>query len=131
MQTLTHDLHLNAAPELVFAYLADLRNMPRWATNFCTGLQEANGVTRIQTPAGPLAFALAADPRTGVIDFIGGPSAAVVTRWHSRVIPAPEGGSIFLFTSIRQPGQALEEFQAQCEMLQHEFANIRAAFDGG
>jgi hypothetical protein len=130
MHSQTHELRLQAAPEIVFAFLADIGNMPRWSTNFCSGLERKDGLTWLHTPAGPMVFTLDAEPGTRVVDFIGGPSPAQVSRWYGRVLADPNGGSIFLFTAVLQPGQSLEEFRGQCELLHEEFANLKALLDG-
>jgi hypothetical protein len=130
MQTITHELSLSAAPEITFAFLSNIDNMPLWSTRFCSGIERRNGLTVLHTAQGPMPFTLVSDTGTGVIDFVGGPTPAQVIHWHGRVLRSPTGGSIFLFTAVLQPGQVREELAAQCELLEEEFDNVRAALDG-
>src|SRR5438309_1131201 len=125
METRTHSLHLRADPDAVFAYLSEIRNMPRWAVNFCRSVKREGGFTRLETPGGDLFFELKVDSGTGVIDFVGGPSTAALRRWHSRVVPAPGGGALFLFTAVRQPDEDLASFEGQCALLHEELEHIR------
>ncbi len=130
METRTHSISLRAHPDATFAYLADIENMPRWAMNFCSSAEHKDGFTRVATPQGPLIFILKSDPRTGVIDFVGGPTTEAFTTWHSRVLPSPGGGSLFVFTAGRQPGESAEDFSRQCDLLGEELERLREQLDG-
>jgi hypothetical protein len=129
MDSRTHALFVNADPDAVFSYVADIENLPRWAVNFCQSIERKEGFTFVNTPGGPMLFQLKADAGTGVIDFAGGPSTAEFTRWHSRVVPAPGSGTLFLFTSVRQPKQNEEEFEGQCALLKDELEHLRAQIE--
>ena len=130
METRTHSISFRAHPDAAFAYLADIENMPRWAVNFCSSVERQDSFMRVVTPQGPLIFTLKSDPRTGVIDFVGGPSTDAFTTWYARVVPNPGGGSLFMFTAVRQLGQSEEEFNRQCDLLAEELQRLREQVDG-
>jgi hypothetical protein len=126
MQTSTHTLPLAAAKEKAFAFLANVENLPKWATAFCLRLtRDAAGRWKVVTPEGEIFFRIAADPATGVIDMYGGPSEERMAYWPARVVERP-GGSLFIFTAFQYPGMPDDVFKAQCDGLLREFEHIRA-----
>ncbi|MCI0465284.1 MAG: hypothetical protein L0Z62_50825 [Gemmataceae bacterium] len=124
MQVRTHSLILDAPQAEAFAFLADVHNLPRWATEFCQELEFENGRTWVTSPGGRLLFQIEADERTGVIDLRAGPSENLLTTWPTRVCRLPDGRSVFLFTAIQPPGMSNAEFDGQCQGLEREFLNI-------
>ena len=52
MDTRTHSISLQADPDAVFAYVAEIENMPRWAVSFCHSVERRDGFTRVITPQG-------------------------------------------------------------------------------
>lgn len=126
MQTRTHTLPLAAPKETAFAFLANVENLPKWATQFCRRLtRDAAGRWIVETPEGEIFFRIAADPATGVVDMYGGPSEAQTVCWPARVVARP-GGSLFIFTAFQYPGMPDAVFAAQCDGLLREFEHIRA-----
>ncbi len=126
MLTSTHTLPLNASKERAFAFLAEIENLPKWATQFCKRLRrDAEGRWRVETPEGEIFFRIAADQATGVVDMHGGPREDAMAYWPARVVERP-GGSLFIFTAFQYPGMAEETFKAQCAGLAREFEHIRA-----
>lgn len=125
MNSRTSVLVLAAPRERVFEFLADIANLPRWATAFCRELRREGSRDKVVTPEGEIFFRIDADPRSGAIDMHGGPSDDRMAYWPSRVIALPGGNSAYIFTNFQWPGVPDEAFARQCEGLAHEFANIR------
>jgi hypothetical protein len=127
MQTSTHTLALNAPKEKVFAFLAAIENLPKWATLFCRRLtRDAKGRWKVETPDGEIFFRIEADARTGTIDMYGGPREDAMAYWPARVVERPGHGSLFIFTALQYPGVSDTAFKAQCDGLAREFEHIRA-----
>jgi len=125
MQTSTHTLPLAATKAAAFAFLADIQNLPKWATQFCRSLRrDPEGRWIVETPHGEILFRIAADPETGVIDMFGGVSESEMAYWPARVVERPGHGSLFIFTALQYPGVSDAAFKAQCEGLAHEFPQI-------
>ncbi|MGH3014170.1 MAG: hypothetical protein ACRDNN_04405, partial [Gaiellaceae bacterium] len=60
----------------VFAYLADVENLPRWATEFARELKLEDGRYKVVNGLGEFFFRIEADDETGVIDMLAGPTEA-------------------------------------------------------
>jgi hypothetical protein len=122
---------LPAPPNRVFAYLSDIENLPRWATEFARELKVVDGRHKVVNGLGEFFFEIHADAETGVIDMLAGPDEEQLALFPTRVVPLGEDRSAFTFTMFQWPGQPDELFESQYASLQREFGNIEAAFDAG
>jgi hypothetical protein len=116
---------LPAPKERVFAYLSDVENLPRWATEFARELKLVDGRHKVVNGLGELFFEIRSDEMTGVIDMLAGPTPDELAVFPSRVVDAPGGGSAFTFTMFQAPGQPDEQFEGQYQSLLRELENVR------
>lgn len=131
MKTSTHTLPLQASKAQAFAFLADIANLPKWATVFCKELRkDGQGKQKVVTPDGEIYFRIVSDEKTGTIDMFGGPMETQMAYWPARVVERPGAGSLFIFTAMQYPGMTDEGFAMQCESLMTEFAHIVEHVDG-
>jgi hypothetical protein len=116
---------LPAPKERAFAYLSEIENLPRWATDFARELKVVGGRHKVVNGLGEFFFEIAADPETGVIDMLAGPTDDELALFPSRVVPLPDGRSAFTFTMFQAPGQPDELFDSQYRSLLRELENVR------
>jgi hypothetical protein len=116
---------LPAPRERVFAYLSEVENLPRWATEFARELKVVDGRYKVVNGLGEFFFEIRADEETGVIDMLAGPSEDRMALFPSRVVELPGGGSAYTFTMFQAPGQPDEQFEGQYASLIRELENIR------
>lgn len=132
MKSKTATVVVPAPQETVFAFLADIENLPRWATEFCKELKVVNGEHRVVTDTPDGRIELHAhydvDERTGVIDMYAGPTVDQSARYPTRVVDLPGDRSAFIFTLFQGPEDSDEWFGAQVESLRRELDNIRTLF---
>lgn len=128
MNSKTASLALHAPKESVFSYLANIDNLPKWATIFCKDLKKENGKHKVVTPMGELFFEIESDMKTGVIDMFAGPNERQMSIFPVRVLQMPGGASVILFTMFQTPGMTDEQFIAQHESLQKELDNVKKEF---
>lgn len=117
-----------APKERVFSYLADVENLPRWATDFARELKLVDGEWKVVNGLGEFVFRIEADPETGVIDMLAGPAADELALFPTRVVPLGEDVSAFTFTMFQGPGLPDEIFEAQYRSLLREFDNLAREF---
>jgi hypothetical protein len=129
MNTRTYSVTIPAPKARVFAYLADIENLPQWATCFCQAVDVVDGRHWATTPQGQVVCDIRAHQATGTIDFLAGPSAEQMGCWPARVLDLPGGECLFQFTTVQLPGMSDEEFAAQGADVQTEFANILRVFE--
>ena len=63
-----------ASQDEVFAYLADIDNLPEWATEFARELKLVDGRHKVVNGLGEFFFEIRADRESGVIDMLAGPT---------------------------------------------------------
>ena len=119
---------LAAPPERVFDYMSDVRNLPRWATEFARELRREGDRWIVRNNLGELVFEIRSDERTGVIDMLAGPTPDELAVFPTRVVELPGGQTAYSFTMFQAPGMPDELFESQHESLRREFANIEREF---
>ena len=128
MKSKTITTVLPAPHEQVFAYLAEIENVPRWATEFARELRVVDGRHKVVNGLGEFFFEIRADPETGVIDMLAGPHDDELAVFPTRVVALGPERSAFTFTMFQWPGQSDEVFESQYASLEREFANIERKF---
>jgi hypothetical protein len=128
MQARTVTAVLDAPREKVFRYLADVENLPAWATEFARELRFEDGKTKVVNGLGEFYFSIEADPDTGVIDMYAGPTEEELAVFPTRVVGLPGGKVAYSFTMFQGPEMPDELFESQYEALVREFDNIRDRF---
>ena len=128
MQARTVTAVLDAPREQVFRYLADVENLPAWATEFARELKFEDGKAKVVNGLGEFYFSIEADPETGVIDMYAGPTEEELAVFPTRVVALPGGKVAYSFTMFQGPEMPDELFESQYEALLREFDNIRDRF---
>jgi hypothetical protein len=118
----------SAPADEVFAYLANIENLPNWATDFARELKRVDGRHKVVNGLGEFFFEIHADHESGVIDMLAGPREDALQLFPTRVVPLAEGGSAFTFTMFQAPGQPDEQFEGQYRSLLREFDNLDLLF---
>ena len=119
---------LEAPREAVFDYMAEIENLPRWATEFVRELHHDADGYRVVNGLGEYRFEIRADRDTGVIDMYAGPDAERMAVFPTRAVALPDGRTAYSFTMFQAPDMPDDLFDAQHASLQREFANIEAVF---
>jgi hypothetical protein len=120
---------LAAPSERVYAYLADVENLPRWATEFARELKVVDGRHKVVNGLGELFFEIHSDPETGVIDMFAGPEPDQLALFPTRVVELGPEQSAFTFTMFQWPGQDDDLFESQYASLQRELGNLEREFN--
>ena len=120
---------LDAPKHAVFAYLSQIDNLPKWATEFARELKYENGEAKVLNGLGEFYFRITADEETGVIDMHAGPATDALALFPTRVVPLATDRSAYTFTMFQSPAMPDELFESQYESLLREFENIRREFE--
>jgi hypothetical protein len=119
---------LPAPADEVFDYLADIENLPEWATEFARRMERHGSYYKIVNGLGEFFFEIRADRATGVIDMYAGPTEDELGLFPTRVVGLQGDTSAFSFTMFQAPGMPDELFESQYQSLVREFENIRREF---
>ena len=115
---------VEAAPDDLFAFVAQPDNQPRWAINFVRSTHPlGDGRWVMETPVGELRYRVDADESRRVVDFVfespGGESIL-----PARVIPHARG-SVFTFTITRAPGAGDAEWEGMKRGMDEELEQLK------
>jgi hypothetical protein len=124
MRTATVTAVVDAPRARVFDYMADIENLPEWATEFARELRRDGDDYKVRNGLGEFFFTIRADRETGVIDMYAGPTKEALAVFPTRVVALPDGGTAYSFTMFQGPGMPDELFDAQHASLQRELANL-------
>ena len=121
---------LDAPPAKVFAYMADIDNLPEWATEFARELHREGDGYKVVNGLGEFHFRIVADAETGVIDMFAGPTPEHMAVFPTRAVGLPDGRTAYSFTMFQAPDMPDELFEAQHASLRREFGNIERVLAG-
>ena len=124
MRTATVTTVLDAPAQRVFEYLAEVENLPEWATEFARELRREGDDYKVRNGLGEFYFAIRADRATGVIDMLSGPTRDALALFPTRAVALPDGRTAFTFTMFQAPDMPDELFEAQHASLQRELAGL-------
>jgi hypothetical protein len=128
MRTATVTTILKAPRDAVYEYMADIENLPRWATEFARELKREGNDYKVVNRLGEFYFSIHADANSGVIDMFAGPTKDAMAIFPTRAVSLPDGRTAYSFTMFQAPDMPDELFESQYRSLQREFANIEEAF---
>jgi hypothetical protein len=126
VRTATVTTVLDADAEKVFDWMADIENLPAWATEFARELRREDGRYKVVNGLGEFFFDIRADRDTGVIDMFAGPTKDAMAVFPTRAVALQDGRTAYTFTMFQGPGMPDELFEAQHASLKREFDNIEA-----
>ena len=106
MRSQTVTTVLTAPKSEVFGYLADIENLPEWATEFARELRRDDDGYTVVNNLGEFRFEIRADEKTGVIDMIAGPNAAEMAVFPTRAVELADGQHGLHVHDVPGPGDA-------------------------
>ena len=96
---------IEAPAEVVFNFVNDVSNLPRWSIHWCKGIRLVDDGAIVTTASGnEVHFSVSGDRETGVLDWWAGPTKALAKRWPSRVTDCPDGQALYQLTAILADG---------------------------
>jgi hypothetical protein len=130
MKIRTVHVTVPAPRDAVFSFLAEIGNLPEWATEFCRRVERRGSRWVAQTSQGEMHLAIESDPVTGVIDLHIGPEPSAMELFPMRVLSLPSGDTLVLLTFAQSPGLPDELYERQYQSLGIEMAGFAARFGG-
>lgn len=125
MRSNTEHVTINVDHRQLFAFLAEPRNLPKWAVGFCEAIRREGERWLVHTRQGELAIRYVTHPGMGIIDFYVSVAPGTETAAFSRVLPNGDG-SEYVFTQFQTPGMPDDVFEGQVRALREELVVLRA-----
>jgi Polyketide cyclase / dehydrase and lipid transport len=99
----SYHILVDAPADVVFDFVTDLNNLPRWSIHWCKGVRLVDDGAIVTTSSGTdMYFRVFADRDTGVLDWWSGPTKETAQRWPTRVTELADGRSLYQVTAILQ-----------------------------
>jgi hypothetical protein len=116
---------LDRKPAVVGAFLADHRNLPKWAAGLSAGISEENGVVLSDSPMGKVQVRFAAGAEHGIFDHeVTLPDGKVFLN-PMRVLKNDEGSEV-VFTLYRLPGVTDEQYEKDAATIAADLERLAA-----
>ena len=129
---MTGSLHLSeviARPAAeVYAYAADLRNLPEWAAGLSSGIRQQDGQWIAESPMGPVVVEPTPPNDLGVLDHVVVLPSGERSYNPMRVL-ANDGGSEVVFTLRRRPGMSDEELERDADAVRADLRTLKARLE--
>ena len=131
MRSATVTKVLDASRQTVFDYMADIENLPQWATEFAREMRREGDDYKVVNGLGEFFFRIESEPETGVIDMFAGPTKDAMAVFPTRAVSLPDGRTAYSFTMFQGPEMPEELFDAQRASLERELLNLEGLLSGG
>ena len=131
MHIRTVSITVAAPSEPVFNFLANIENLPDWATGFCERLELRQGTWWAYTARGEMLVEAEAHAATGIIDLRIGPAPDRLELLPVRVLPLGARRSLVSLTCIQAEGMSDELFEHHYRSLLVELQGLARRFGGG
>lgn len=122
----TRSIAISAPPQAVFAFIAQPRNLPRWAPGFAAAVREdpehADRCLVTGSDGTEFPIVVRTSEAHGTVDLLGGPELNIGA--FSRVLPNATGAE-YLFTLFFPEGTPEDAITAQMEVVDGELRTVR------
>ena len=115
-------------PGAVYAYVADLNNLPRWAATFCRSIRHEGENWVMETSLGIMTIRLAPENDLGVLDHYLTPPGGETIYIPMRVV-ANGSGSELCFTLFRLPGVSDADYAADDALVRQDLNTLKGLLE--
>lgn len=121
------DVRIDAPAERVYAFVAEPRNMPRWAPNFGHAIEPAGDHWLMHTAEGPVPVRFAPRNALGVLDhWVRLPGGELHNPMR---VVAGGTGSVLTFTLFRQDGWTDTQFDDDAALVSADLARLKTMLE--
>ncbi len=113
-------------PAAVCAFLADHRNLPKWAAGLSAGISEENGVVISESPMGKVQVRFAPGAELGIFDHDVTLPDGQTFHNPLRVLEN-DGGSEVVFTLYRHAAVSDEAYEKDASLIAADLERLSAA----
>lgn len=128
---ITVGISIERAPEEVYAFISDLRNVPAWATSFCRAVHATTDGWEIEMPEGSVPIRFVAPNAFGVLDhYVGsGPDLPQAVLNPMRVVANGSGSEVML-TLFQLPDMSAGRYVTDLAMVRSDLAILKGVLEG-
>jgi hypothetical protein len=128
MKSVTESCVIPQPKEVIFDFLANFENMPKWSTKFIQSIKTINGKNKAVTPLGEVFVRIDSDTKSGVIDIFAGPTEDQMSPAFMRVISFSSNSCGITFTFFQWDTTTDQMWEMFCDWIKIEIGNIKKLF---
>jgi len=123
--------YIHRTPEEVYAFASNPENLPTWAAGLAISeIKKDGNVWVAEAPFGKAKIRFAEANAFGVMDHDVELDSGVVVHNPMRVVPNGDG-SEFIFTLLRQPGMADDQFADDAQAVTKDLRTLKELLERG
>ena len=128
MKSVTESCVISKPKDVVFDFLSNFDNMPKWGTQFVKEIRIVDGKKKAVTPLGEVFVRIDSDKKSGVIDIFAGPTESQMSPAFMRVISFSSNSCGVTFTFFQWPDTTDQMWEMFCNWIKIEVGNIKKLF---
>lgn len=128
MKSVTESCVVSQPKEVVFEFLSNFDNMPKWSTQFVKSINKVDGKNKAVTPLGEVLVRIDSDKKSGIIDIFAGPTETQMNPAFMRVISFSANSCGVTFTFFQWPETTDQMWEMFCDWIKIEVGNIKKLF---
>lgn len=117
---------IDKEPSVIGKFLADHRNLPKWAVGLSAGITEENGAVFSESPMGKVKVTFAPGAEHGIFDHDVTLPDGRTFHNPMRVLKNDQGSEV-VFTLYRLPGVTDEAYEADAATIAADLDRLAAA----
>ena len=129
MNATTLSVSIQRAPREVSDFVAQPRNLPRWAVGLARSVRPDGDGWIPETAQGPVRVRFAASNEFGVVDHYVRPAAGREISVPMRVVPNGAGSEV-LITVFQQPEMTQAQYQEDLGLVQRDLERLKRVLEG-
>jgi len=128
MKSVTESCVVSYSKDVVFDFLSNFENMPKWSTQFVKSIKIVDSKKKAVTPLGEVFIRIDSDKKSGVIDIFAGPTENQMNPAFMRVISFSDKSCGVTFTFFQWPETTDQMWEMFCNWIKIEVGNIKKLF---
>jgi hypothetical protein len=124
LKSRTISISINRDPKIVYEFVSNLQNLPKWASMAFRSIKQENGEWIVETPQGSAKVSLTERNQFGVLDHYVKISAGIQVFVPMRVVHNCDGSEV-IFTIFQTVDMTDERFIEDIKMVEQDLNNLK------
>ena len=128
MKSRTMNTSINSNPQIVYDFVSNLENLPRWASNTFPSIKEVNGEWVVDTSQGQNKVMLAERNNFGILDHYVKLTSGVEVYVPMRVVKNGDGSEVML-TVFQTPEMTDERYAKDIKTVEKDLNHLKTIIE--
>jgi hypothetical protein len=128
MKSRTMNTSINSNPQIVYDFVSNLENLPRWASSTFPSIKEVKGEWFVDTPKGQNKVMLAERNNFGILDHQVKLTSGIEVYIPMRVVKNDDGSEM-IFTVFQTPEMTDERFAEDIKTVEKDLNLLKTIIE--